>query len=70
MFLSKILIHLCIVIHDIGEENIFIVIVFKVLVQKKILKRDVKDCFKINGKQMIKMSKTVNMLDSKTMKIK
>ena len=43
---------------------------FVVLVQKKILKRDVKDCFKINGKQMIKMPKTVNMLDSKTMKIK
>ena len=30
----------------------------------------VKDCFKINGKQMIKMPKKVNMLDSKIMKEK
>ena len=30
---------------------------------EKILKCHVKGCFKINGKQMIKMQKTVNMLD-------
>ena len=41
------------------EGNIFVVIVCKFLVQKKILKYLVKDCFKTNGKQMIKMSKKV-----------
>ena len=30
---------------------------------EEIIKCHVKDCFKINGKQMIKMQKTVNMLD-------
>ena len=35
---------------------------------EKILKFNVKDCFKINSKQMIKMPENVNMLDSKTMK--
>ena len=34
---------------------------------KKILKCHVKDCFKINGKQMIKMHKKMNTLDSKVM---
>ena len=36
------------------EENIFIVFVFKLLVQKKI-KHHIKDCYKINGKQGIIM---------------
>ena len=48
--LSKILIHLCIIIHYIVGENAFVV-VYKLLVQKKI----VKDCFKINVKPMIKI---------------
>ena len=34
----------------------------------KILKSPVNDCFKINGKQMIKMAKKVNMLDSNIIK--
>ena len=38
-------------------RNIFVVIVYKLLVQKKYLKSYVKDCFKINGKQRIVMSK-------------
>ena len=51
-------------------KNIFAVIDYKLLVQKKMLKFHVKDCFKTNGKQMIKMPKKVNMLDSKIMKEK
>ena len=35
----------------------FVVIVYKLLVQKKYIKRHVKDCLKINGKQIIKMPK-------------
>ena len=37
---------------------------------EKILKRHMKDCFKINAKQIIKMPKKVNTLNSKTLKIK
>ena len=37
--------------YDIGEEKIFVVIVSKILDQKKILKRHIKDCFKINDKK-------------------
>ena len=32
---------------------------------EEILKRHIKDCFKINGKQRIIMAKKVNMLKSK-----
>ena len=38
-------------IHYIVEENIFAVIVYK------LLERDIKDCFTINGEQRIQMSK-------------
>ena len=34
MFLSKILIHSCMIIHYIAEENIFAVIIYHILVQK------------------------------------
>ena len=37
---------------------------------EKILKRHIKDCFKINGKQTIIMPKKVNMLNSKILKEK
>ena len=37
---------------------------------EEILKRDIKDCFKINAKQTIKMPKKVNMLNSKLLKEK
>ena len=37
MLLSKILIHLCMIIHYIVEENIFVEIVYKLLEQQKIL---------------------------------
>ena len=36
----------------------------------EILKRHIKDCFKINGKQRITMPKKVNMLNSKIKKIR
>ena len=49
MFLSKVLIRSCMIIHFIVEENIFVVIVYMLLLQCHI-----KDCFKINSKQTIK----------------
>ena len=48
--------------HYIVEENIFVVI--------KILKHHIKDCFKINGKQKIKILRKVNMLNSNILKEK
>ena len=52
-----ILIDSCMVIHYIVEENIFVVIVYRLSLQKKILKRHIIDCVKINSKQTIKISK-------------
>ena len=37
---------------------------------QEILKRHIKDCFKINGKQRITMAEKMNMLNSKIMKEK
>ena len=42
------------IIHYIVEGNIFVVIVCKLLA-KKILKCNVKECFKISDKEMVKM---------------
>ena len=42
-------------INYIVEENIFVIIVYKLLVQKRYLKSHVKDCFKINSKHTIKI---------------
>ena len=51
MFLSKISTHnVCMIIHYIVEENVFVV-------KEEILKRHLKDCFKIDGKQRIVMPK-------------
>ena len=50
MFLSKILILSCMIIHYIAEESIFVDIA-----TEEILKRHIKDCFKINDKQRITM---------------
>ena len=55
MFLAKILIRLLMLIPCIVEENTFAVICFQVFSMEKILQCQVKDCFEINGKQMIKM---------------
>ena len=50
------------------EKNIFAVNVFKVSCTEEILKRHIKDCFKINSKQRIIMPEKVNMLSSKSVK--
>ena len=58
MFLSKIVIHSCVIIHYIVGENIFVLIVYKLLEQQmywNVLKYQVKDCFDISGKQRIKI---------------
>ena len=49
MFLSKILAHLCTIKQYIVIENMF--------TTAQILEKHVTDCFGINGKQMIKMTK-------------
>ena len=57
MFLSKVLIHLCIIILYIMGKNIFVAYCLQAFSIKEILKRDIKDCFKINSKQKIIMPK-------------
>ena len=39
------------------EKNIFVAYCLQAFSTKEILKRDIKDCFKINGKQKIIMPK-------------
>ena len=55
MFLSKISIH---------SYRYYL----KAFSTEEILKHHIKDCFKINGKKQITISKKVNMLNSKIMK--
>ena len=50
------------------EENTLVVIVCKLLVQKKLLKYHINDWFQINGRQINEMPQEVNMLNSKIMK--
>ena len=69
MFLSKILILSCMIILYIVEENIFVDIVYKLLVQKIMLKSQ-KVVLKLMTNKRIIMPKKVNMLNSKTMKDK
>ena len=64
MFLSKMLIRSYMIVHNIVEENIFVAILYKLLVHH------IKACFKITGKQRIIMPKKANMLKSKIMKEK
>ena len=47
----------CMTIYYLTKENIFVVIVYTLSLQKKILKLHIKDCFKINSKQTIQMPK-------------
>ena len=56
MLLSKISINSCMIIHYIVKENIFVVIVYTLSLQKT-LKLHIKDCFKSNSKQTIKVTK-------------
>ena len=59
------------IIHYIMKEIMFVVIIYMLLAQKRKLKSHVKYCFKIKGKQMIKMPNNGNnTLDSKIIKEK
>ena len=49
MFLSNILIHLCMILHR--GRKYFCFYCLEAFSAKQILKRHIKDCFKINGKQ-------------------
>ena len=57
------------VIHYIVEK-IFLPLLITSFQYRKILKRHIKDCFEINGKQRIKIPRKVNMLDLKISKEK
>ena len=57
MLLLNISIHACIIILYTVKKNFFVVIVYKLLVREEILKHHIKDCFKINAKQKIKIPK-------------
>ena len=58
------------IIHYIVEENIFCRYYLLAFVTEETLKCHIKDCFKINGKQTIKMPEKMDMLNSKILKEK
>ena len=64
MFLSKISMHSCTIIHCIVKEKMFAVMVFMFSLQT--LKIHIKECFKINGKQRIIMPKKGEYFKLKT----
>ena len=70
MFLSKISIHSCIIILYTMEEKHFCPYCLQVFSKEEILKSQIKDCFKINGKQKIIMPKEGDRLNSKIKKEK
>ena len=57
MFLSMISTDPCMIIHYIMEDNIFFRYCLHAFITKEILKPHIKDCFKINRKQTIKITK-------------
>ena len=61
MFVSKHLMHLCVIIHYTKEENIFFAVVYKLLAQKNI---------KMSYSRLIKISEKVKPLNLKVMKYK
>ena len=67
MFLTMISIGSSMIIHCIAEENIFVVSVY---ITKEILKHHIKDCFKINSKQTIKLPKKGEYVKFRNFKIK
>ena len=67
MFLSKISF---MVIYYLVEENIFCRYCLETFITEELLKRHIKKCFKIDGKQRIKVPKKMNMLDLKILKEK
>ena len=70
MFLSKILILSCRIIHYILEKKHFCRYCLQTFSTEEILKCHIKDCFKINGKQRIIMLKKVDYAKFKIMKEK
>ena len=56
------------IIHYSLEESTFVVVLCRLLVQQKYQKVKFNACFKLNGKQMIKTVKNVNMFDLKIKK--
>ena len=64
-FLSNILVHLYTIIHYIVEEKFFCHYYLQAFSAEEILKHHIKDCFKINGKQEIKMPKKGQHIKSK-----
>ena len=65
MFLLKILVHLCTIIHDLVEEKFFVVIVSQLLVLKKYKNVVLKIALKL---MVNKGLRKVNTLDLKIMK--
>ena len=47
------------------RENILVLLFYKVSVEKEIIKRHIKDCFKINSKQVFQIPKKKSKLISK-----
>ena len=70
MFLSKILIHLCMVIHYMVEGNIFAGIVCKLSAQKKYQNFILKIALKLMVNKGLRFLKKVNTLTSKILKEK
>ena len=66
-YLSKILLHLCIIIHYIVAEK-FYRYYLQAFSTEKISKCHVKDYLRIKSNQMIKMPRKVTKLDSKIVK--
>ena len=69
MFLSKILIHSCMIIHCIVKEKILLLL-FRSFSTEDISKRQIKECFKINDKQRIIMTKKGEYVKFKNYEIK
>ena len=63
MFLSSVLIHLCMTIYYTVQKNNFCCYCLQAFSSEEILKPHIKDCLKINEKQRIKMSKKKNTLN-------
>ena len=57
-------------IHYLMEENNFFCYCLQAFITEEILKRHIKDCFKANVKQRIKMPEKVNTLNSRSSKEK
>ena len=70
MFLSKILIHSCMITYYIVEENIFTVIVHKFLDQKTHCNDILKTALKLVVNNRLRCQRKANMLDSKLMREK